>query len=159
MSGSEKRVEELLVNYYAYRQELAVLSYRIQKCASPDYEGVIESLMYPHNQAERVDSPVNTDKVVQIAESYRSIAEREHKDDLDALLEKYVPLENELRFLDYCIQALPRMPKELLTEMFINKATWEECCDRFACCRSVLSKRRRRAILLVADMFERLKAN
>jgi len=41
----------------------------------------------------------------------------------------------------------------VITDMFINKMTWDEMCDKYYVSRNMLSKYRKTGIIQIANMF------
>jgi len=148
----KQRVEWLLKNYHEIKRHLDRLNYEIKRFTGLSYEQVIETMNYAAPEGERVQTSNISDKSGRLALSYRDYADQLNSDVM-GLAKEYHAQKDEMDVLDYCIQLLEPSLSEIITDMYINKITWDEICEKNHISRKTLARYRKTGISQIADKF------
>lgn len=149
----KQRVESLLKNYNEIQRHLDRLNFEIERFSGLDYEQVIETMNYAAPEEERVQSSSISDKSGRLALSYKEYTNKLNADVVALALEYYTQ-KDELDVLDYCINLLDPKLSEIITDMFVNKMTWDEMSYKYHVSRTMLSKYRKKGINSIASLFQ-----
>lgn len=150
--NTRERVEWLLKNYHEIKRHQERLNFEIERFSGLSYEQVIESLNFATPEGERVQTSSISDKAGRIAFMYREHADRLNADVM-ALAWEYHTQKSEMDVLNYCIVLLEPRLSEVITDMFINKMTWEELCEKYHISRKTLARYRKNGIEQIAENF------
>jgi len=150
---TKEHVEHLLKTYHDIKRSLDRLNFEIETFRGLGYTEAITALTFISPDGERVQSSGISDKTSRIALSYRESTDKLNCDDVLALILKYDTQKREMDVLEYCISLLEPRLSGVITDMFINKMTWDEMCDKYYVSRNMLSKYRKTGIIQIANMF------
>ena len=122
MSG---RVEKLLKAYPEMIQKRDCLAYQLAHFKGLSAEDVIDSMMTPKVDGERVKSSRLSDKTAQIALEYRDRQARFNREWYEWLEKQWQLLNDEIVFLESAIRALPERYSVVIHDLFIEQMTWD----------------------------------
>jgi uncharacterized protein with ParB-like and HNH nuclease domain len=151
---TKEHVEYLLKNYHEMKRSLDRLNFEIERFTGLSYTEVITALTFTNPDGERVQNSGVSDKTSRIALAYRESTDKLNCDDALALVMRYDTQKREMDVLEYCITLLEPKLSEVITDMFINKMTWDGMCDKYYVSQPMLSKYRRKAIGELAKMLD-----
>ena len=148
----KQRVEWLLKNYHEIKRHLDRLNYEIKRFTGLSYEQVIETMNYAAPEGERVQTSNISDKSGRLALSYRDYADQLNSDVM-GLAKEYHAQKDEMDILDYCIQLLEPSLSEIITDMYIERMTWDEMCNKYHISQRTLGRYRKVSIAQIAKSF------
>lgn len=154
---AKEHVEYLLKHYHEIKRSLDRLQFEIERFSGLSYDKVIEALNFTTPEGERVQSNSISDKCGRIALMYQEHADKLNGDVM-ALAWQYHTGKSELDVLEYCITLLEPRLSEVVTDMFINKMSWDEMCIKYYVSRNMLSKYRKTGIDRIDKMFSAKQA-
>ena len=149
----EKHVEHLLKTYHDIKRSLDRLNFEIDSFHGLGYTEAITALTFINPDGERVQSSGVSDKTSRIALAYRESTDKLNCDDVLALILKYDTQKREMDVLEYCITLLEPSLSEIITDMFINKMTWDEMCHKYHISQRTLGRYRKSGITQIAELF------
>lgn len=150
----KEHVEQLLKNYREYKQSLDLMGYQISSFKGVSYDEGIAGLNFTNPEGERVQNNNVSDKSGRIALMYRDIVDKQNEEILSGILKQYYDQKNELDTLDYCITHLEPRLSEVITDMFINRMSWSDMCDKYYVSQPMICKYRKKAVAEIAKMLE-----
>ena len=150
---TKERVDWLLKNYHGIKRHLDRLNFEIERFSGVSYDQVIETLNFTTPEGERVQNNSISDKSGRIALMYQQHTDRLNADVM-SLAWEYHTQKSELEVLEYCISLLESRLSEVITDMFINRMTWNEMSSKYHVSQTMLAKYRRKGIDEIIKMFE-----
>ncbi|MDR3586291.1 MAG: hypothetical protein P4L59_13375 [Desulfosporosinus sp.] len=151
---TKDRVEWLLKNYHEIKMTLEIMKLQIDNFSGLSYAGTIEGLTFAASTGEYVQNSNISDKSGKIALIYRDIVATQNEEVLRGMTEEYYVLNHRLDTLEYAISLLDERLSGVITDMFINKMTWDDMCDKYYVSRPMLSKYRKTGIEQITKIFE-----
>ncbi|SPF40771.1 conserved hypothetical protein [Candidatus Desulfosporosinus infrequens] len=150
---TKERVEWLLKNYHGIKRSLDRLNFEIERFTGLSYDKVIDMLNFTTPEGERVTSNRVSDKSGRIALGYREHTEKLNNDVMGWAWQ-YHTQKSELDVLEYCITLLEPKLSEVITDMFINKMTWTQLCDKYHVSVAMIGKYRKKGITEICGMYD-----
>ena len=151
MSG---RMEKLLKAYPEMIQKRDCLAYQLVHFKGLSAEDVIDSMMTPKVDGERVKSSNLPDKTAQIALEYREKQARMNREWYAYLEKQLQDVTGEIVFLESAIRALPERYAELAWDLFIRRIPWIALAEKYHTCRSNIGKLRQKALRQLEDVYQ-----
>lgn len=150
---TKEHVEYLLKNYHEIKRNLDRLNFEIERFSGLSYDKVIESLNFTTPEGERVQSSSVSDKSSRIALSYREYADKLNGDVMTLAWQYHIE-RSEMDVLEYCITLLEPRLSEVITDMFINRMTWTELCNKYYVSVAMIGKYRKKGISEICRMYD-----
>lgn len=150
MSG---RMEKLLKAYPEMIQKRDCLAYQLAHFKGLSAEDVIDSMMTPKVDGERVKSSRLSDKTAQIALEYRDRQARFNREWYEWLEKQWQLLNDEIVFLESAIRALPERYSVVIHDLFIEQMTWDALQAKHHIGRATLSSYRRKGLQALERLY------
>ena len=148
------KAEKMIREYPKMKKELALLSSQIENYQGLTEDDVIEMMLFRgHDNTERVQTSNISDSTAEIALKYKQVMDRENRQWLHFLLDRYWELRAEIDFLEQSIRLLPDELRELMEKIVFEGRTWDEMESELYVCRSTVGNRRRQAIKLLDEAY------
>lgn len=141
-----ERIEKLMREYPQMKTEAKCLENQIRDFRGITETEMIESMLYSQPEGERVQTSGVSDKTARIAISYRERMERINGEWYDYLEKKYVLLTEELRFFESALHSLSGTLPQVISDMVVEKMTWDDLAAKYYVSRTMISKYRKKAI-------------
>lgn len=151
---TKTEVERLLKHYHEIKRDMEILKFEIERFCGLSYAEVITALTFTNPDGEYVQNSNVSDKTARIALAYRATTDNLNVDDVKALVLRYHAQKYEMDMLDYCITLLETRLSEVITDMVINRMSWDELCSKFCISQTMLGKYRKKGIREITKMFE-----
>ena len=98
---------EVMMNEYRnMKRELTVTEFQLRQFQGVSEQDMIDSMLYSHQEGERVQTSTLSDKTANIAINLKSAVERENDGWYDYLFQRYKYLKEELDFFEYAVSRL-----------------------------------------------------
>lgn len=143
MSG---RVEKLLKAYPEMIQKRDCLAYQLAHFKGLSAKDVIDSMMTPRVDGERVRSSRLSDKTAQIALEYRDRQARFNREWYEWLEKQWQLLNEEIVFLESAISSLPDRLAPFMRDLVVEHLTWDALESKYHISRFTVSTYRKKAI-------------
>jgi len=150
---TREHVEYLLKDYHKIIRGLDRLNFEIETFRGLGYAEVITALTFTNPEGELVKTSGVADKTSRIALAYRESTDKMNCDEVLALVLRYTTQKREMDVLEYCITLLDPRLSGVITDMFINRTTWEGICNKYHISQSTLARYRRNGIAQIAERF------
>lgn len=147
-------VECLLKNYNEILKDIEQLKYEYEAYKDIEADEVIESFNFSSNSEERIQTSSVSDKTCKIALIYNEATKRMNKESREEIYIMMKATEIEMARLNYCIERLEPMAKEVLKDIFIEKLQWKEISLKCAISQKTLNKYRKKGIDGIVSMFD-----
>lgn len=153
---SRKRVKEMIKNYPDNLASMKSLEEESRSFVPVTESEVLDMLNLPGKTEDsvQVKKQRNTERVMTIACSYRTITRRLNADVRKDISRAYLESSREVAFIRYAIRALPRFYRELMTFSVLEDKSWGEVCQYFSISGSEFSRKRDRAVERMTRTFE-----
>ncbi|MFA9399458.1 MAG: sigma factor-like helix-turn-helix DNA-binding protein, partial [Clostridiaceae bacterium] len=115
---------------------------------------VIESLNFPANTGERIQTSNISDKTCKIALIYKEATKRMNKESREEIYKMMKATEIEIVRLNYCIERLEPQVKEVVKDIFIEGLQWKDICGKCSISEKTLNKYRKKGIEEIVSMFD-----
>lgn len=146
----DTKVEHLLKNYHEIKRSLDRLNFEIETFRGLGYAEVITALTFTNPDGERVTTSGVSDKTSRIALAYKESTDKLNCEEVKALVVRYNEQKREMDVLEYCITLLEPKLSEVITDMFINKMTWDGMCAKYHISQSTLARYRKSGVAQIA---------
>lgn len=113
----------------------------------------IEALSFAAPEGERVQSSSISNKTSRVAMIYRKVNERWNLTSRQELERKIAANELELMKLECCLERLEIKVRGVIKDIYLNRLTWNEACERYYISEKTLSRYRKKGIEALASMF------
>jgi len=147
-------VEQLIKDYPKMKRELLVLKFQLSRFEGITDDDVIESMCYSHPGGERVQTSSFSDKTAKVAINYQRVADRLNDDYFDYLFRKHEDLKIEIDFLEFSLYGLNGILAEVMTDMIIERMSWDCMAAKYHVTKQMISKYRRKAIRELSAIYE-----
>lgn len=137
------RAGEMFKEYQKMKQEIFVLEFQLRHFEGVSCEDVIESMSYARPQGDRVQTGETADKTGKAAIYYRRVKERLDEDWYDSLFERYEYLQEEVAFFEYAITQLSGRLPEIISDLILDKLSWDELTVKYCVGHSMVGKYRK----------------
>ena len=143
MSG---RVEKLLKAYPEMIQKRDCLAYQLAHFKGLSAEDVIDSMMTPKVDGERVKSSRLSDKTAQIALEYREQQKRMNREWYAYLEQELLQMCEEIHFIEATVATLPKPLDGLMGDVLKGDLTWDQLAEKHHMSRASVGRYRQKAI-------------
>lgn len=140
------KVERMMRDYTQMKTEAKCLENQIRDFRGISETEMIESMLYSHPEGERVQTSNISDKTARIATSYRERMEHINREWYDYLEKKYLLLSEDIRFFESAIRSLSGNLPYVITDMIINRLTWDTLAEKYYVSRAMIGKYRKKAV-------------
>jgi DNA-directed RNA polymerase specialized sigma24 family protein len=147
-------VEYLLKNYNEILKDIEQLKFEYEAFKDIASDEVIESLSFSSSNDERVTTSNISDKTCKISLIYKEVAKRMNKESRDEIYKMMKATEFEITRLNYCIDRLETKIKEVIKDIFIEKLSWSEACEKCSISEKTLNKYKNKGIDKITSMFD-----
>ena len=130
---------EVMMNEYRnMKRELTVTEFQLRQFQGVSEQDMIDSMLYSHQEGERVQTSTLSDKTANIAINLKSAVEREN------LFQRYKYLKEELDFFEYAVSKLKY--KNIIMDLLDEDVTWDAMMEKYHVSHSMIAKYRKKAI-------------
>lgn len=145
---SREKVQYMIKNYPKTIEKMQALDQEIQAFQKLTEDEAISMLTFPGKTEDHVyvQHMVNTDKVLNVASSYKRICWQINYAQQKEWIEEYGHLARQVEFLHHAIRRLPQKQREVMSEMLIRGRTWAETCEKLKMSGASITKLRVRAV-------------
>lgn len=147
-------VERIFKEYREWKRNLALLEFELGRFQGIPYEDVIESLCFSNPQGERVQTSGTSDKTGMTAMVYKQVKERLDDEWFDFLMGRYKQMKEEMDFLEYAIRQLSGRLPEIIWDMIIEQASWQELMINYNVSHAMVGKYRKKAVEELKRIYE-----
>lgn len=149
------RAEAMMNEYQTMKKELSVLDFQLRQFKGVDEDDIIHSMTLAHPEgSDRVQTSNISDKTATVALNYRKVMERENEEWFNFLWNRYRYINEEVAFFENCVGALPDILPKLVMDLIGKTETWDELSLKYNVGRSTITKYRKKAIVLLDEMYE-----
>lgn len=142
-------VEKLIREYPMMLQHRDFLKRQIENYQPITVEDVIDSMTFSRPDGERVQTGRTSDKTCSIAMYCRDKVNRMNEEVIRDWVKEYDQLDEEISFLENCIRKLPSYLAEVISELVLERVSWDEAEQNIGVSRNTIAKRRKEAIQLI----------
>ena len=136
---------EVMMNEYRnVKRELTVTEFQLRQFQGVSEQDMIDSMLYSHQEGERVQTSTLSDKTANIAINLKSAVERENDGWYDYLFQRYKYLKEELDFFEYAVSKLKY--KNIIMDLLDEDVTWDAMMEKYHVSHSMIAKYRKKAI-------------
>ncbi|WP_252210612.1 hypothetical protein [Blautia faecis] len=136
---------EVMMNEYRnMKRELTVTEFQLRQFQGVSEQDMIDSMLYSHQEGERVQTSTLSDKTANIAINLKSAVERENDGWYDYLFQRYKYLKEELDFFEYAVSRLKY--KNIIMDLLDEDVTWDTMMEKYHVSHSMIAKYRKKAI-------------
>ena len=150
-----KQLERVLKEYSHMVLERNSLIQQLAHFKGLTADEVIGSMYTPHEDGDRVQTSNISDKTAQIALSYRERMERINREWYEHLTEKLARVDEEIKFFESSLDALPEQLSRLMKDMIVDGITWDTLEVTHHIGRTTIHRYRRKAIAILDSIYER----
>ncbi len=93
--------EVMMKEYKNMKKELTVTEFQLRQFQGVSEQDMIDSMLYSHQEGERVQTSTLSDKTANIAVKYKAAMERENDEWYGFLFHRYMFLKEELDFFEH----------------------------------------------------------
>jgi len=151
---TKTKVTRLLKSHREIKKNLDILQFQIAHFSGLSYDEVIAALTFSSPEGEFVKNSNITDKSGKIALMYKALADSEGEELLKGMIRRYQTEKRELEVFEYCITLLEPKLAEVLTDMVINRMSWEDLKTKYNISQTTLARYRKKAVREITNMFE-----
>ena len=141
-----RRVEKLLKAYPEMLQKRDCLANQLAHFKGLSAEDVIDSMMTPRVEGERVRSSNLSDKTAQIALEYREKQARMNREWYAYLEKQLQAVNDEIVFLESAIDSLSGRLASIMRDMVVNRMTWNALAEKYYVSQRMIGKYRQKAL-------------
>lgn len=155
-------VDYLLKNYHDIKREISGMERELQNFVPETEEETIEAMAFGEKNGEPSGGTDMVDKTGHIALLYKKVNTRVNGTAVLQIKKMIAPAKKEIERLERAIEGLEPMQKNIITDIYINKMTWEKICNsRYISQTSVwrLKNRALKELDIVFAFGEQLRAN
>ena len=100
------KAEVMMKEYKNMKKELTVTEFQLRQFQGVSEQDMIDSMLYSHQEGERVQTSTLSDKTANIAVKYKAAMERENDEWYGFLFYRYMFLKEELDFFEHAVKPL-----------------------------------------------------
>jgi hypothetical protein len=141
-----ERTERLIRDYPANKTRLEFLKNQLSSFQGVTEQDVIDTMLFSQPDGERVQSNSISDKTAGIALNYRKRRAQINREWYEHLERQYMDLQDEICFFEGALRSLSGVEGAVLADQVLNGVTWDELCERYHVCRTMIGKYRKKAI-------------
>lgn len=108
--------EVMMKEYKNMKKELTVTEFQLRQFQGVSEQDMIDSMLYSHQEGERVQTSTLSDKTANIAIKYKAAMERENDEWYDFLFHRYMFLKEELDFFEHAVNGLDERHRSIITD-------------------------------------------
>ena len=138
--------ETMMKEYKSMRRELSVTEFQLQQFQGVSEQDMIDSMLYSHQEGEKVQSSTLSDKTASIAVNFRKRMEQENDAWYEFLFQRYKYLKEELDFFDNAVDRLGQRHRNIIRDLLDEDMTWEIMMDRYHVSHTMIAKYRKAAL-------------
>lgn len=148
------RAEQMIMTYPAMKKELEVLAFEIEQFKGIDEDDMIEAMVFrQHHDLDRVQTSGTSDRTFSTAINYKKAVDRENKERLKFLMDRYWYVREELEFFERCVLLLPEELKNLMTGFLFEGKTWDAMEAEMHISRRTVGNYRNRAVRALNESY------
>lgn len=148
-----ERIEKLINDYPSMIREQALLSNQIRNFRGLTEIDMIESMVFHTPEAERVQTSGVSQKTAIVAVNYSSRIHDINQEWIKNLEMEYALITEEIMFFRSAIMALDTDLSILMNDLVIEKISWDDITKKHHISRTLVAKRRKRAIMELEKLY------
>ena len=121
----------MMKEYKNMKKELTVTEFQLRQFQGVSEQDMIDSMLYSHQDGERVQTSTLSDKTANIAIKYKAAMERENDEWYDFLFHRYMFLKEELDFFEHAVNGLDERHRSIITDLLDEDMTWDIMMERY----------------------------
>jgi hypothetical protein len=150
-----RKLETILKDYHQMVFERNSLQHQLATFKGITAEEVIESMLTPSDNGERVRNSTVADETSHIAINYQERMHQINKEWYESLEQEFVRLNNEIVFFESAVASLPKPNASIMQDMVIRQTTWDELVFKYSISRMTLSRYRMKALEQLSLLYDR----
>ena len=135
--------EVMMKEYKNMKKELTVTEFQLRQFQGVSEQDMIDSMLYAHQEGERVQTSTLSDKTANIAIKYKAAMERENDEWYDFLFHRYM-------FLN----GLDERHRNIITDLLDEGMTWDIMMERYHVSHTMIGKYRKAALKELDKQYE-----
>lgn len=150
-----RKLETILKDYYQMVFERNALQHQLANFKGITAEEVIESMLTPSHDGERVRNSTVLDETSEIAINYRERMHQINKEWYESLEQEFVHLNNEIVFFEMALASLAEPYASIMQDIVIHQRKREELALKYSVSRMTLSRYQRKALDQLSLLYDR----
>ena len=138
--------EVMMKEYKNMKKELTVTEFQLRQFQGVSEQDMIDSMLYSHQEGERVQTSTLSDKTANIAVKYKAAMERENDEWYGFLFHRYMFLKEELDFFEHAVNGLDERHRSIITDLLDEDMTWDIMMERYHVSHTMIAKYRKAAL-------------
>ena len=139
--------DAMMKEYKNMKKELTVTEFQLRQFQGVSEQDMIDSMLYSHQEGERVQTSTLSDKTANIAIKYKAAMEREND-------EWYMFLKEELDFFEHAVNGLDERHRSIITDLLDEDMTWDIMMERYHVSHTMIGKYRKAALKELDKQYE-----
>lgn len=140
--------------YKNMKKELTVTEFQLRQFQGVSEQDMIDSMLYSHQEGERVQTSTLSDKTANIAVKYKAAMERENDEWYGFLFHRYMFLKEELDFFEHAVNGLDERHRSIITDLLDKDMTWDIMMERYHVSHTMIAKYRKAALKELDKQYE-----
>ena len=150
-----RKLEAILKDYHQMVFERNALQHQLANFKGITAEEVIESMLTPRNDGERVRNSTVSDETSQIAINYLERMHQINKEWYESLAQEFVRLNNEIVFFEMALASLPEPHASIMQDIVLRQVTLDALEFKYHVCRMTLSRYKKKALDQLSLLYDR----
>ena len=146
--------EVMMKEYKNMEKELTVTEFQLRQFQGVSEQDMIDSMLYSHQEGERVQTSTLSDKTANIAIKYKAAMERENDEWYGFLFQRYMFLKEELDFFEHAVNGLDERHRSIITDLLDEDMTWDIMMERYHVSHTMIGKYRKAALKELDKQYE-----
>ncbi|WP_243101083.1 MULTISPECIES: hypothetical protein [Clostridia] len=146
--------EVMMKEYKNMKKELTVTEFQLRQFQGVSEQDMIDSMLYSHQEGERVQTSTLSDKTANIAVKYKAAMERENDEWYGFLFHRYMFLKEELDFFEHAVNGLDERHRSIITDLLDEDMTWDIMMERYHVSHTMIAKYRKAALKELDKQYE-----
>ena len=127
--NTKEQVIRLLKDYSKYQRKIALLRYELEHPAQISPDEMLDAMAFARGDGSGRSEGTVSNKTLYIAMNYQQKAERLNRENMDDIVQRLIPLENEINRLDYYVGMLEEKQQEIIRLYFFEKKSWRKISE------------------------------
>jgi len=154
----KQRVEKMLKAYQHNKRIMVESAAEIERFSPITEDETIDLLNFNRPEGERIQNTNISQKVADIAGSYKKVMNSLNREVLRTLMAEYQAALTEVTFVEYAIRMLPDRERAIMHLIVLENESWTEVCAKCHLSNSMVGNYRKRAVDLICQKYEDLFA-
>ena len=131
--------EVMMKEYKNMKKELTVTEFQLRQFQGVSEQDMIDSMLYSHQEGERVQTSTLSDKTANIAVKYKAAMEREN---------------DEWYGFEHAVNGLDERHRSIIMDLLDEDMTWDIMMERYHVSHTMIAKYRKAALKELDKQYE-----